>query len=312
MLRALDADGDPTNGVKIDAAANTAVAAAVAGGKTVNFDQAAAAFAADPVIAAVLADLNRQLGDAKAALLDFTELFPQSRSSSIALTGDDTRAVVANRQKSSVSVIRVRNANGTDAEQLLAEVTVGKEPRFVAISPDDKRAYVTNAVDGTMCVIDLTLQHAGSRRRAGRRRRRAARHRDHAERHVRLHRESHRRRRDDRAPLERCRSSARCTPAAIRYAIAITNDGDRNDDDERVFVTQLFGEVIDPARPDGFDDAKQGVVDTFTRRRGRRRQRAGRAACCSKPLASGFNADRRQFCPTTRDALDSARAGTER
>lgn len=80
LLRALDADGDPTNGVKIDAAANAAVVAAVTGGKTVDFDQAAAEFAADPVIVALLADLNRQLGDAKAALLDFTELFPQSRS----------------------------------------------------------------------------------------------------------------------------------------------------------------------------------------------------------------------------------------
>ena len=38
-----------------------------------------------------------KLGDAKAALLDFTELFPQSRSSSIALTSDNTRVVVANR-----------------------------------------------------------------------------------------------------------------------------------------------------------------------------------------------------------------------
>jgi hypothetical protein len=119
LLRALDADGDPTNGVKIDAAANTAIANAVAGGKTVNFNQDAAAFAADPVITAVLTALNRQLGDAKAALLDFTELFPQSRSSSIALTSDNSRVVVANRQKSSVSVIRVR-ANGADAEQKLA------------------------------------------------------------------------------------------------------------------------------------------------------------------------------------------------
>ena len=54
LLRALDADGDPTNGVKIDAAANAAVATAVTGGKTVNFNQAAAAFAADPVIVALL------------------------------------------------------------------------------------------------------------------------------------------------------------------------------------------------------------------------------------------------------------------
>ncbi len=48
--------------------------------------------------------------------------------------------------------------DGTDVSQLLAEVPVGKEPRFVALSPDDTRAYVTNAVDGTMSVIDLTAR----------------------------------------------------------------------------------------------------------------------------------------------------------
>jgi len=60
-----------------------------------------------------------------------------SRSSSIALTSDDNRAVVVNRQKASVSVIRVRNTDGSDAAQLLAEIPVGREPRFVAIAPND-------------------------------------------------------------------------------------------------------------------------------------------------------------------------------
>ena len=44
------------------------------------------------------------------------------------------------------------------------------------------------------------------------------------------------------------------------YAIAISNDGDRNDNDERVYVTQLFGEVIDPTRPDGFDGWWNGLI----------------------------------------------------
>ncbi len=83
------------------------------------------------------------------------------------------------------------------------------------------------------------------------------------------------------------------------YAMAISNDGDRNDNDERVYVTQLFGEVIDPARPDGFDDAKQGVVSSF--RVGDAVSNAGHGdasrACCSIPWLSGFNADRRNFCP---------------
>ncbi len=302
LLRALDADGDPTNGVKIDAAANAAAAAAVTGGKTVNFDQDAAAFAADPVIAAVLADLNRQLGDAKAALLDFTELFPQSRSSSIALTSDNTRVVVANRQKASVSVIRVRDANGADAEQRLAEVTVGKEPRFVAISPDDKRAFVTSAVAGTMSAIDLTLQQpalVGAPVDVGIEPRGIAVTPNGTYAFIANHTVGD----VTIVRLSNMQVAGKVHTGGNPLAVVITNDGDKNDDDERVFVTRLFGELIDPARPDGFDDAKQGVIDTFT---------VGEAVAGTPqiaqlhlaPLASGFNADRRQFCTKTREALE--------
>src|SRR6185369_9436254 len=89
------------------------------------------------------------------------------------------------------------------------------------------------------------------------------------------------------------------------YAIAITNDGDRNDLDERVFVTRLFSEVIDPTRADGFDDAKQGIVASF--RVGDALQTNPQvASLLLKPMASGFNADRRAFCPNTRKALQDA------
>jgi YVTN family beta-propeller protein len=78
------------------------------------------------------------------------------RSTTIALTSDDRRLVVVNRQKNSVSIIQVKDESGADNETLLAEVPVGREPRFVAISPDDSKAFVTNAVDGTVSVIDLS------------------------------------------------------------------------------------------------------------------------------------------------------------
>jgi DNA-binding beta-propeller fold protein YncE len=301
LLRALDADGDPTNGVKIDAAANTAIANAVAGGKTVNFNQAAAAFAADPVITAVLAALNRQLGDAKAALLDFTELFPQSRSSSIALTSDNSRVVVANRQKSSVSVLRVR-ANGADAEQKLAEITVGKEPRFVAISPDDKRAFVTSAVAGTMTAIDLTQATpvaVGNPVDVGIEPRGIAVTPNGTYAFIANHTVGE----VTIVRLSTMQVVGKVHTGGNPQAVAITNDGDRNDDDERVFVTRMFGELIDPARPDGFDDAKKGVIDTFTVGAAV----AGNAQVAQlnlAPFASGFNADRRQFCTKTREALE--------
>jgi YVTN family beta-propeller protein len=304
FLAALDADGDIGDGVQIDAAANAAVAQAIAGGKTLNFNQAAASFAADPIVAAILDTLKRNLIDVKEVLAQFTLLFRQSRSSTIALTGDDKRAVVVNRQKNSASVIRVRNDNGTDASGLIGEVNVGREPRFVVLSPDDKRAYVTNAIDGTLSVIDLTgpsPQTVGTPVDVGVEPRGVA-----------------------VTPNGTYAFVANYTTGDVTivnlstlavvghvhvggnpYSIAITNDGDRKDDDERVFVTQFFGEVIDPARPDGFDDAKQGVVAAFN---------VGAAVqgtpqisrLLLKPLASGFAADRRPFCLNTRVALQAA------
>jgi len=156
LLAALDSDGDLSNGLVFDAQAQAAVASAAAGGKSINFGQSPDAFAKDPVVAAVLAARGRSLIPAGQILAQFSTFFQQGRSSSIALTRDDTRSVVVNRQKSTVSVIRVRGQDGKDANELLGEVPVGKEPRFVALSPNDKWAYVTNAADGTMSVIDLT------------------------------------------------------------------------------------------------------------------------------------------------------------
>ncbi len=86
-------------------------------------------------------------------------------------------------------------------------------------------------------------------------------------------------------------------------AIAITNNGDANDGDETVFVTQIFAELnpdfVDPifnGNGEGRDLGKQGVVQAF---------QAGNAnppitRIILKPLAdSGFNANRvspNNFC----------------
>ena len=202
VLELLDANDDASDGFQLDAAANTAIDAAVAGVKSLDFSASPADFENDAIVKALVTAKNRNLLSADEALARYTLLFRQQRSSSIALTSDDTRAVVVNRQKASVSVIRVRNTDGTDAAQLLAEVPVGKEPRFVALSPNNSRAYVTSAVDGTMSTIDLTAATpaaAGSRRG---RRRRAARHRHHAQRQLRFHRRQYHRRRGRGAPVQ--------------------------------------------------------------------------------------------------------------
>ena len=78
-----------------------------------------------------------------------------TRSTTIALTSDETRVVVVNREANSVSIIRVKDANGNDVATKLVEIGVGEEPRCVAIHPTDRVAYVTNGISGTVSVVDL-------------------------------------------------------------------------------------------------------------------------------------------------------------
>jgi DNA-binding beta-propeller fold protein YncE len=305
VLELLDSNDDPSDGFQLDAAANTAIDAAVAGTKSLDFSASAANFENDAIVKALVAAKNRTLLSAEEALARYTLQFRQQRSSSIALTNDDTRAVVVNRQKASVSVIKVRNADGTDASQLLAEVPVGKEPRFVALSPDSSRAYVTSAVDGTMSTIDLTAATpatTGAALDVGVEPRGIAITPNGNYAFIAGNTTG------DVAMVKLSTNQVigRVKTGGNPYAIAISNDGDRDDNDERVYVTQLFGEIIDPTRPDGFDDAKQGVVNSF--RVGDAVSNASTAPVTRlllKPLASGFNADRRQFCPGTRDELQA-------
>src|SRR4029453_3911042 len=78
-----------------------------------------------------------------------------TRSTTIALTSDETRLVVVNREANSVSIIQVKDARGNDVANKRTEIAVGQEPRCVAVHPTDRAAYVTNGISGTVSVIDL-------------------------------------------------------------------------------------------------------------------------------------------------------------
>ena len=80
-----------------------------------------------------------------------------SHSTTIALTSDEQRLVVVNREANSVSLIRVKKQPaGTMSANKIAEIGVGEEPRCVAVSPDDRFAYVTNGISGTVSVVNLS------------------------------------------------------------------------------------------------------------------------------------------------------------
>lgn len=82
-----------------------------------------------------------------------------TRSSPIALTNDDRFVWSVNPDNNSVSVFDVLD----DANQKVQEISVGREPWCVAITPEDDIAYVTNTVSGTVSVISTaSLQVVGT------------------------------------------------------------------------------------------------------------------------------------------------------
>ena len=217
-----------------------------------------------------------------------------SRSTTIALTSDDRRAVLVNRETQSLSVIEVRDQNGLDTAKLLAEVAVGNEPRFVALSPDDQEAYVTNALDSTVAVVSLLGSDAfrvvaqipvGTEPRGlaitpnG----------------TRLFVANH-----TAGTVSIIDPLARSVIGTVPVggnpmAVAITNNGDADDQDERVFVTQFFAELIPGGPGEGFDTGKRGVVQTFPVA-----NPGAITRITLSPLANaGFTADRTAFCLQT-------------
>ncbi|MCG8317710.1 MAG: beta-propeller fold lactonase family protein [Pseudomonadales bacterium] len=228
-----------------------------------------------------------------------------SRSTNIALTRDDQRLLVVNRQNDSVSVIQVKDTHGNDIEHKIAELSVGQDPRYVAVTPDDKTAYVSNAVDGTVSVIDLssnTPAVSGHPIAVGTEPRGIAITPNGRYAFVANHTEGS-------VSVIRLASNKVINTIDVGgnpMAVSISNDGDKDDRDEVVYVTRFFSELVDPVnRPDGFNDAKEGVVDYFN---------VGAAIDTHPtvaqykiaPLAdSGFAADRRHFCQNTRDILQA-------
>src|SRR5215813_9923694 len=235
-----------------------------------------------------------------------------TRSTTIALTPDERRLVVVNREANTVSVIQVKNANGNDVANKLAEIGVGEEPRCVAVHPSGRAAYVTNAISGTVSVVDLVQFREVQQIRVGTEPRGCALTPDGSLLYVANHTEG--------TVSILVIPSNPLTPildGAVRVgrnptAIAITDLGTGNISDETVFVTQIFAELNPDFKDLTFDGngeardlGKQGVVHAFP---------AGNAnppitKIPLKPLAdSGFTANRfmpNNFCNTVPPAQSS-------
>jgi YVTN family beta-propeller protein len=239
------------------------------------------------------------------------------RSTTIALTSDETRVVVVNREANSISVIRVRNANGNDVKNKIAEIPVGEEPRCVAVSPDDRFAFVTNAISATVSVVNLVQNRVVKTINVGTEPRGCALTADGSLLYVANHTEG---------TVSIVDTSSRTVAGTVQlgpsvrpFAVAIADTGSIATD--TVFVTDVFAELNPDFNDPNFDGngeardlGKQGVVYAFP---------AGNASppitkIPLKPLAdSGFTANLVMpnnfcgaaahsaiFCPNPNDPTD--------
>jgi YVTN family beta-propeller protein len=225
-----------------------------------------------------------------------------TRSTTIALTPNERNVVVVNRLANSVSIIQVKDKNGNDVSNKLAEITVGEEPRCVAVHPSNRAAYVTNAISGTVSVVDLNRHTQVAEIPVGTEPRGCALTADGSLLYVANLTEGTVSIIVTSDPLNPISDGA-VTVGGRPWAVAITDNGTGNISDDTVFVTDAFAEVIpnfsDPTfdgNGEARDQGKQGVVHAFPAGNGN----PPITKITLAPLAnSGFNANRispNNFC----------------
>src|ERR1044071_9210415 len=222
-----------------------------------------------------------------------------TRSTTIALTNDETRVVVVSREANSVSIIQVKDANGNDVATKLAEISVGEEPRCVAIHPTDRAAYVTNGISGTVSVVDLVLGRVAQTIKVGTEPRGCALTADGSLFYVANHTEGTVSILVTSNPLNPILDGT-VQVGGRPTAIAITDRGTGNVSDDTVFVTQIFAELNPDFKDKNFDGdgeardlGKRGVIHAFPA--GNSTPPITRVTLSPLP-DSGFSASRTAFC----------------
>ena len=175
-----------------------------------------------------------------------------SKSSAIAVTNDDKIVVQVNPEDDSISIIN----SATDTRT--AKLAVGNEPVAVVIAPDDKTAFVVNRADATVMKISgidtnspniagtvnvgseptgLALSPTGAKLVVT----------EFAEGRISL---------IDTSAMSIISSKSVFSPKAV----AISNNGDTNDNDEKVVVPEFYGT---PTGQEATDSSRIGKVRVF-------------------------------------------------
>jgi cytochrome c peroxidase len=180
-------------------------------------------------------------------------LVRESKSSAIAITGNDKIVVQVNPENDSISTFDATNGNK------LKELPVGDEPVAVVIHPDDDTAFVLDRADGSLMKITdidgnprvadeievgseptgIALSPTGKLLVVT----------EFGESRVAL---------IDTEAMDELDSVEIPNPRGV----AITNDNDQDDDDEKVVITEFYGRLINDAK-EAKDDGRTGAVRIF-------------------------------------------------
>src|SRR5262249_47992094 len=200
-------------------------------------------------------------GDARtksAKAASVTSVGPR-QSSPVALSRDNQTLINVNPDANTISVFDVTS----DTPVKRQEIGVGFEPSSVAIHPDGNRAYVANAFDGTVSIVDLTYFGVGGIIGVGAEPMALALSPNGTRLYI----------ANSASNNLMVVDTTLASPAVIATvdlsaqgtaprAIAVTNNGDANDSDETVFVALFYGQLRPgkSAVHEGQDDQREGRV----------------------------------------------------
>src|SRR5215510_7014169 len=185
--------------------------------------------------------------------------FPYSTPITLNSTGTELWVTNPDSDNNSVTVLDVTGDTGT----VLDEIPVGKEPSSIALNADSSRAYVANAADGTVSVINTEKRKVIATINVG------------AEPHAlcftpnftKLHVAC-----SSSNTLHVINPTTNTVVKVIEnpnfsnlFAITITNDGDTDDSDEVLYVSNLLAEYTEGSAPKPTSDlGKQGIVNVVS------------------------------------------------
>ena len=223
------------------------------------------AFAAVTVAAAVLTqrapDVAQGVHGKSTKAVQVTSVGPR-QSGPVALSANNQILINVNPDSNTVSVFNVT----TDTPNKLAEVPVGVDPSSVAIHPDGNRAYVANAYDGTVSIVDLLTLGVRGTVSVGVEPMALALSPNGTRLYVANSASNNLMVLDTTGyPSTAATVIATVDLSAVGSApraIAVTNSGDANDSDETIFVALFYGQLRagKTAVHEGQDDQREGRV----------------------------------------------------